>query len=269
MNQIRPRITPDEFNHLQDRRRFLTSRDEEISIVIGCSHIPFQNRTMMDGIKKLATDLNIDRLVWLGDVLDFNALSRFEKGMLSSTGITLEDEYNEANKELDDWDSILGDHASRIFMFGNHENRYFRYQSSPDFAKYGELLSPIRGLELEERHYNIISDYQNGVYQIGDIELYHGDLINIHVAKKSLDTFRRSTMFAHTHRVQIHKEGSFASYNIGTASNLNAPCFNYAPRSMREKWSNGFGIIIKENGITHVQVMEVKDDHFYYGGFRY
>jgi predicted phosphodiesterase len=266
---LRPRINKVESSYLQDRRKFLKSRDEEITIVIGCAHLPFQNRTLMDGIKKLAADLSIDRLIWLGDALDCNALGHFERGMLSSTGITLEDEYNDANKELDDWDKILRPDASKVFMFGNHENRYFRWQKSPDNAKYGGLLSPITALELDERHYNVIDDYRDGVYKIADLDLFHGDLTNIHVAKKSLDTYRKSTMFAHTHRVQVYKEGAFASYNIGTAANLNAPCFDYMPRSTKERWANGFGIVIKIDGIACPQAVEVTNDHFYYGGYRY
>jgi len=268
-NTIRPRISPEEDRFLKERRRFLSSRDEEVTLVLGCVHVPFQNRTLMDGVKKLAVDLRIDRLVFLGDFIDCNSLGDYEKGKLSSTGITLEEEYEDANKELNDWDSILKRNSTVVFMYGNHEDRYFRWLKSPDNAKYGDLLSPAKALRLEERNYIVITDYRNGVYHIGNLELYHGDLTNIHVAKKSLDTYRRNTMFAHTHRIQVYREGDYASYNIGTMANLNAPAFGYAPRSMREKWANGFGVVINYDGNTYTQVIEVKGDHFYYGGFRY
>jgi hypothetical protein len=265
MGVPRIRLSQSEYNVITEQRK----RKEEFTIALGCVHMPFQNRTLMEGVKKLASDIRIERLVWLGDALDCNALGDYERGKLSSTGITLEEEYEEGRKELDEWDSILKDSAIRVYMFGNHESRYYRWQKSPDNAKYGELLSPIKGLRLDERNYTVITDYRDGVYHIGDLELYHGDLTNIHVAKKSLDTFRKNTMFAHTHRIQVYREGEYASYNIGTMANLNAPAFGYAPRSMKEKWANGFAVIVTIDGHSHVEVIQPRDNHFYYGGRRY
>jgi hypothetical protein len=53
-------------------------------------------------------------------------------------------------------------------------------------------------------------------------------------------------------------------------ANLNAPAFNYAPRSTREKWANGFAVVINNHvDKVSVQLIEPVSDHFYYGGMLY
>lgn len=244
------------------------SKDRKI-IVLPCVHVPFQNREFLDKAIKLAGDIQVEEVVIAGDFIDCNALGDFERGKLSRTGITLEEEYFEANLVLDKIDLAVPD-AKKTYLFGNHENRYWRWKNDVNNSKYGDIMNPIRALKLEDRGYNVLSDYKNDYYEVGSLQIFHGEYYNIHVAKKNLDTFRRNNMFAHTHRVQYYREGDFGSWNIGWMGDKNSPAFEYATRAMKESWANAFSLItIDSHEKHHVKIIEYINGAFYNGTIRY
>lgn len=263
MNTIRPRLSERE-----NRLLLNLKAPKQQSIILPCCHVPFHNQPYFHKIKNLISDIKPNEIVIQGDFVDCNALGSYEKGRLSSTGIDLEEEYTEASKELDELEQASG-HQNFVYLFGNHENRYFRWKADINNSKYGDLVSPIKGLKLEERGYKVFTDYMNDYYSIGSLQVMHGEFFNIHAAKKHLDTFRRNVMFAHTHRVQYYREGDFAAWNIGFLGNKNAPCFNYAHRSMKEKWANSFAVVTQSDGFFHVEVIEFINDSFFFGGLKY
>ena len=76
-------------------------------------------------------------------------------------------------------------------------------------------------------------------------------------------------MFPHTHRTQYYREGDFAAWNIGFMGDINAPCFGYANRAMREAWSNAFALVHVKGDRFFVEMIDVVNDHFVYGGKYY
>lgn len=239
-------------------------------IVSGCWHVPFHNKVLYEGFKDLLRDINPDGLVLAGDFLDVGGLSEYERGKMSKTGVTLEDEYIAANEILDEIESILSPTAEKFYLYGNHCARYFRWKADVNNSKYGDLLSPTRGMKLIERGYTVKEDYMNDFIELGSLQVLHGYYFNVHCAKMHLDKLRRNNMFVHTHRFQVYREGNFAGFNIGFMGEINAPCFAYATRTMREAWSNGFALVhVQDDGKFFVEMVDVVNSHFIYGGKKY
>lgn len=235
-------------------------------LVLGCVHVPFNNKALTKGVLDLMSDEMFDGIVLAGDFLDMNPLGTYEKGRVSRTGVTLEEEYEKGLELLKDIDSLLLKGAKKVFMFGNHEERYYRWKADINNFKYGDQLNPIKNLKLKQLGYEVYSDYKNDVFELNSLNILHGEYFNVHCAKKHLDVFRRNVLFFHTHRVQTFREGDFAAYNAGFLGDINSEAFNYAPRGMKSAWGNGFAVVTTYGDRHFVDVVNCVDNKFAYKG---
>ncbi len=250
------------------------SHQKGMHILLGCSHVPFHNVPMHNGIINLLRDYDkkIKGFHLLGDFLDLNALSSHDKGKFTAVpGLTLDHEYDAGNSLLDEFDSVLHEDVWKTYLYGNHEDRHNRWMSSTDNAK-TPLMSPLNKLSLEGRGYQTKTNWSRDFFTIGlNLQILHGIYFSIHCAKAHLDKLKISCAFPHTHRIQNYNEGSLGAYNIGTGADFNSPAFNYASRPMKAQWKNGFAIAnIDEDGRHYMEQVHVDDKgHFYYGGKKY
>lgn len=227
--------------------------------ITGCSHAPWQNKKMYESVfNYLNKEVKLQGLILAGDIVDLNSLSSHDKGKVSIPGVTLSWEYEQANKFLDEFDQLTYKDVSftKDYVFGNHENRYDRVKKDSDIAKYGEsLVSPTVGLNLIGRGYNVYEDWKNDSIHLGHhLDVCHGEFLNVHSAKKTIDTYRKSTLYFHTHRFQIFVEGLVGGWNMGFGGDINAPIFGFATRAMKSSWVNSCcTVTIDENGFYHVQ----------------
>lgn len=254
-------------------KAYLRPKPEQLQIttpgtyfVTGCVHAPWQNKRMYNSIYNyIDKEIKLDGIILDGDVLDMHSLSRHDRGKIAIPGVTLDYEYKEANKFMNEIDSLRlnNQNSNKIFIFGNHEDRYFRALSEIDISKYGSALkSPSEALKLSERGYQVIEDFKSGHVLFGNhLEINHGEFINVHTAKKTIDTYRKSVLYFHTHRFQIYTEGLVGGWNMGWGGDINAPVFNYATRAMKKSWQNGAAIVtLSNNGSYHVQpLLFIKD----------
>jgi predicted phosphodiesterase len=223
--------------------------------VTGCSHAPWHNKYMYDAtINYLKKEVKLAGIILAGDIMDANSLSAHDRGNIALPGVTLEWEYKESNKLLDQIDSLNCNNT--YFLYGNHEDRYNRLIRSVDSSKYGKALkSPIEGLKLLERGYSVFTDWKNDSIKIGEhLDVNHGEFCNVHTAKKTIDTYRKSTLFFHTHRFQIFIEGNVGGFNMGSGADFTAPIFGYATRAMKTSWFNASALVtLDKDGFYHVQ----------------
>lgn len=242
---------------------------------MGCSHFPFHNEKMMNGVLQLIKDLdkNLAGVHLIGDILDMNSLAFQQRGQVPIDGVTLGWEYKEANKTMDDIDKAIGTRKiEKSFLFGNHEHRFFRELKKIDSSKLGSaLISPTEGLKLRERGYSVYEDYFNDYVVLGDhLQLFHGYYVCVNPAKKHLNQLKKSCMFVHTHTVDAYYEGDMCSLNIGWGGDIKSQAFAYANRAMKRRWINGFALVTIDNhGFFHPQIITVYNDRFYYGGKKY
>ena len=284
MQNNRYRLKPDEERLLLNYRKhknngnalYVESKNYDrsgIHIVSGCHHVPAHNKKLFKGLLSLCEDLSKEIVGFhlIGDFLDMGSISRHSSGMQSDT--TLTKEYKAGNKALDAIDNVLSEEVDKTYIWGNHEDWYNQHLSKIDNAKLGRgvIKSPTEALQLKARGYNVYEDWKEDKVTIGKhLDLIHGIYCNTHAAKKHIDVFRHSVMFAHTHRVQTFIEGNVGGFNIGTMCDIKSKAFSYASRAMKAKWNNGFAIVhIDEQGLYYVTQILAFNDAFYYNGKKY
>lgn len=280
LNDIFPGI--DKFKDVSSKNRALNnvafkslgnSRQTSGSYYItGCAHAPWQNQKMYDSvIRFLKQEIDLQGLILAGDIIDCNSLSSHDKGKKAIKGVNLGWEYKEAGKFLDMFDE-LEINGTKDYIYGNHEDRYNRYMSISDNSKLEEALqSPIEGLKLYDRGYNVFTDWKNDSIELGKyLDVNHGEFLNIHVAKKTIDTYKKSTLFFHTHRFQIHVEGNMGGFNMGCGVDLKAPIFGYATRAQLKGWVNSSCLVhIDKDGFYHVQPLVWMNNRLIVNGKQY
>lgn len=240
-------------------------------LVLGCWHVPFHNQRLTDGVLKLIEQLDLQGIVFNGDFLDCNSLSGHDRGRFTAIpNLTLKQEYKEGLSLLKEFDKQLPKDVQKAYMYGNHEDRYWRFVSEMQNAK-TPPQSPAEGLELASLGYLALESYADNYLTLGDhLDVIHGIFFSDHCAKKHIDRFRGSCLFAHTHRIQTYIEGNTGGFNIGWGGDKNSPAFRYADRAMKASWQNGFAIVnIDRQGDYYMQQVICNDGRFYYNGKKF
>jgi len=244
-------------------------------LVISDIHRPFHNKTLWKKVLKLIKDMGtgLHGIILAGDYLDLYTLGSYNTESLANlSGLTLQDEYIDGLEGIDELDSALHKKAKKIYLYGNHEDRYFRHIKEKDNAKYGgALLNPVEALYLYEKGWEVKTDWQSDYVTLGEhLDVIHGIYTSVHSAKTHLDKTSHSVMFGHTHRVQCYHTGNRAAYNIGGLYDINSKGFLYMPRLQRETWANGFALVnINNDGEFYVEQINVWNDSFLAEGKMY
>ncbi len=245
-----------------------------IHMVSGCWHFPFHNKQMYKGVLELLKDLGtkVKGFHLLGDTLDLNSLSKHTPGQLPIPGVTLGMEYKGGNEALDGFDKVLPKGIQKTYLFGNHEDRYFRHIKDVDNSKYADaLISPTQALKLSERGYTIFENWKEDFFMIGDhLQGIHGEYCSKNPARTHMEKMKSSVIFAHTHRIDICYDGEKAGFNIGWGGDKDSAAFSYVSRITKLNWLNGFALVhIDKEGYFHTQVIPVYNDKFWYNGKEY
>jgi predicted phosphodiesterase len=208
-----------------------------------------------------------------GDYLDLYTLGSYNSmslGLLE--GIDLGYEYEDGLNGLIELQSALPDGCKKLFLYGNHEDRYFRTMNSRDHKKFGSALrDPIEALRLQENGWQVKTNWKDDFFTLGEhLDVCHGTYHNKHVAAKHLDQNGRSVMFGHTHRIQSFHLGNRAAFNIGGLFDIKNKAFGYMPRMTRRNWANGFAIVnIDNKGDFYTNQVTVWNDCFFVEGKKY
>lgn len=260
--------------NLSNPTNTIVSSDSEngIHIILGCVHVPFHNKILLNKVLNLIQDQkdNIKGFHLIGDFLDLRSLAKQNESNVTMSDITLGKEYKSGNEVLDLIDSKLPKDIQKTFLFGNHEGRYYKYISDIKNYKTGDALdAPDKVLKLEDRGYKVYSNWAEDFFTIGKYQIFHGIYCTANPTKSHIDKLRHSCIFAHTHRIGQHFEGSLHGVNIGMLGDLNSETFQYLSRIERLNWKNGFGIINVANNISQAEVILCENDSFFYGGRKY
>lgn len=240
-------------------------------LILGCWHVPFHNQELTNRIFELMSKERFDGIILNGDFLDLNSLSGHDRGKFTAIpGLNLTQEYQEGRKVIEQFCSLLPANAVKIFLYGNHEDRYHRYIADMQNAK-TPPVSPTEGLRLLEQGFLVNESYSSGYITLGDhLDVLHGIYYNTHCAKAHIDKFRGSVLFNHTHRIQSYIEGRTGGFNIGWGGNVEHKAFGYADRGTKASWQNGFAeVIIDGHGDYYVNQITCNNSRFVYGGKLY
>lgn len=275
------RATPEEKNLLKHLRGTYKERiktkiveqkviqnEGELWFVLPDAHYPYHNKELMQKVFKMIKDNNPAGVVISGDWLDLFTLGSYNANSLGLLrDITLTEEYESGLKGIQELEKVLSQDAKRVFIWGNHEDRYFRVLNSKDNAKFGdELQHPNTALKLKHYGYEVLENWKDDFYTVGDLDIMHGMYTSVHVAKKHLEMHGRSVMFGHTHRVQTHFTAHEAAFNIGCLADLSNKAFGYMPRMQRENWSNGLAAIHVIDGKSYVTMITLRNNKLIFNG---
>lgn len=244
-------------------------------IILPDVHRPFHNQILWGKVLQLIKDLgtSLYGINISGDFSDLYTLGSYNAESLGLLqGITLEDEYTNSRTGIIELEESSHKDVKKQFLFGNHEDRYFRELNKKDNAKYGNALkNPIEALELDERGWDVKTNWKDDYFTLGEhLDVMHGMFTSVHAAYNHLLKTNHSCLFGHTHRVQSYNLGNRAAYNIGGLYDKDNKAFHYMPRIQREAWANGFArVYIDGNGYFFVEQINIWNNCFYTNGKMY
>lgn len=243
-----------------------TTKAPQMFVIIGCVHRPFHDKELWDKFLKFLSDnkKQITGIIVNGDFLDLRSMSSHEEYI--PNGVDLGVEYSSGLQGIQDIEDSIKKSVRKIFIYGNHEDRFFRDKTS--IRKYGSTLkSPHEAMELPERGWEIIEDWKNGFVTLGNnLDVFHGVKVGINAAKDQLNALpTRSHIFNHTHRFGSYSNNKNAAYNIGCMIDFNHEVFKYVDRGVRESWTHGFAVAYIDNkGVHHVRPIKVDNDKTFF-----
>lgn len=261
----------DEFVEFK-KQKLGSEKKDGIHIILGCVHVPFHNKNLLNKLLQFITDQkqNIIGFHLVGDFLDLKSLSSHDEKIIQLSGLTLGKEYNAGNEILDLIESALPLNVQKTFLYGNHEDRYFRWiHNIKNYKTSDAIQSPEQALRLEERGYKVFSNWKEDYFQIGKYQVFHGVYCTVNPSKSHVDKLRESCIFAHTHRINQFYDGWLHGLNIGCLADLDSDCFSYLSRVEKTNWKNGFGIVNISGDISQAEVIVCENDGFFYNGKRY
>lgn len=282
MSQIRPRIPAS----LQPHVEAMQTRPRDVAraiatmgtherpnregyrmfVVLPDVHRPFHDEVLWGKILQMIAVEQPEGLVLSGDYLDLYTLGAWNKGSVKKLkDFTLGYEYDDGRQGIDELEEVLPPDCEKHYLFGNHEDRFFRFVEDYDNAKLGGALRhPDEALRLSERGWKVYENWRDDYVQLGDhLQVMHGQYTNVHAAKKHLDSFKTSVLFGHTHRWQSYFDGRHAAVNMGFLGDKESDGFTYVNRATREMWVNGFMVVyVRDDGHYHLEEV-----HCYDGGF--
>jgi len=244
------------------------NNEGDLYFILPDAHYPFQDEELMQKVFQCIADNPPAGVCISGDWLDLFTLGSYNEDSLGLLrDITLTEEYESGLAGIVALERVLPKDARRMFLYGNHEDRYFREMNKRDNGKYGnELQNPTQALKLEELGYEVKTNWKDDFFTIGDLDITHGVYCNIHTAKKHLDMHGNNIMFGHTHRVQTYFTKHNAAFNIGCLADINHKGFGYMPRMQREVWSQVFGVTRVIDGKSYSEVIPVRSGSFTFNG---
>jgi predicted phosphodiesterase len=237
-------------------------------IILADLHAPDHDERALSAVLSLMDDLKPDECVLLGDAAELESCSSFRPPS------------NNYAEECAAATQVLSQIVSRarrtVLVEGNHDHRPQKWaeQQAPQLKG---SLSVKRGLDLDGLGIQFVPHDQQP-YSVGNLDLLHGhqDLRGrftpVYFAAKLLARYGlpgRTVMFGHTHRHQTLGRQT----HLGKCRSVGLGCM----RTLRPGWLEGeasgweqqFAVAHIEAGVAHVQVVDVSDGAFWFGGRRY
>jgi predicted phosphodiesterase len=219
----------------------------EASLVLSDLQIPFEDPKSLSAVEKYMASRRWDRVVYIGDFIDFDMVSSFNKGAPRRTqGRYIKGDYDYANKILDRHQAIVrkrNPKAEFVLLEGNHEERIERYiDEHPELQGMFEVEE---GLRLKQRGIKWVRSWSKGeTYQVGKAYFTHGLYTNQYHAKKMADAFGTTIIYGHTHDMMSIPRVIKTKQEIHVGQSIGCLC-EYDQAYMKGKpsnWQQGFAV---------------------------
>lgn len=162
----------------------------------------------LKAVEKYMADEKWDEILYLGDVMDFHQLARFNKDVPESLCRTLSDDYRVTNAILDRHQRIVkknAPQASWTYIMGNHSDRVRVFTDKIPQLK--GIIDVDKNLKLNERGFKVVKSYPNGeLHKIGNAYFHHGLYTSQNHPKKTAEAYGVNIFYGHTHDVQSYSK---------------------------------------------------------------
>lgn len=218
----------------------MVKRRIERTLIIPDIHVPHEDYRALKVIKDLAKKEQFEQVKILGDLVDFYALSNFDKDPERITG--LQQEIDVARYHLQELRSALP--KADITMYeGNHEFRLLRYLKQNPAMSSLEVVNnvpSILGLKDFDIKYKKNEDVHSLLGKHGNVVRGHSS----YTAKGEFDREGTSGFSGHTHRMGAHyitnRSGQHAWFEMGHLCNEDGADYM---EGRVANWQKGFGIL--------------------------
>lgn len=236
------------------------------TLFISDIHAPFQDDIAIEAMILFARWWKPDTIVFIGDVVDFYAISSFVKDPKREL---------ELEKELTTAKDIIGlickmlPNTKRYFIKGNHEARLQKYLWTQ--AKALAQLNELRLERLLDFKAQKIEYVETGQMKYHGLIVKHGNVVRKYSGYTARAEFEKNGMSGvsgHTHRLSVYyhnnEAGSFVWTEIGCLCKLDAEYL----QGQAPNWQTGFGIgYFKENSKRfHLEAVPIVGGKAMYGG---
>ena len=219
--------------------------DYQKVVFISDMHIPFHDKQAVKACLSFIKWYNPHTIIFLGDVIDFYAISSFSKD--PARALDIQNEIDETIETLNRFCKIAPD-AKKIFLKGNHCHRLQRYlwTKASELSGLRDLTIP-KLLKLDEM--GIVYE-KSGKLIWRKTVIKHGNIVrkfSAYTAKNEFESCGISGISGHTHRLGYH----FRTNMGGAYSWMECGCLcDLEPEYMEGKitdWQQGFGIGFYKN----------------------
>jgi len=169
-------------------------------IILPDPHLPDLDHRSQAAVNKFLATEKWDFWVCLGDVNDFDAISRFSERDLKKIGSAVfKEQYDASNRWLDEQVNIIrgpNPDADMHLIEGNHDARVHEYlKRNPQTEGYVEVPTNLR---LDERKINWVPFWsESDILAIGKANFIHGCWVNEHHAAKHAKKFGVNVFYGH------------------------------------------------------------------------
>jgi len=234
----------------------------EKSIFLSDMHVPFEQHKSLKVVNSFMSWFKPDRIFLMGDIIDFYAVSTFDKDPERIT--SLQADINTAHKILKGM-RASNTKAEITYIEGNHEHRLQKYLwKHPEISSL-DALSMTNLLHLDELKITYVNQFESIKYHKFLIE--HGSVVrqqSAYTARAMLEKRGMSGISGHTHRMGAHyltnMSGSYAWFETGCLCDLHPEYVVGQPN-----WMNGFSIGHFKGKRFNIEQIPIVDNHASYG----
>lgn len=221
-------------------------------------HAPRHDRKVWRVCRNALAGWEPDVVVQLGDLIDLASVSSYSKHPKHT--LSLEEEVDGAREVVDE---IAAIGAPRVVItLGNHDARCEKYlvDVAPDFLPFFRIEDM---LGLKRKGWTVVPYKES--FEIGKLRVTHDvGRAGINAARQSVVDVGDNIAFGHTHRMQVHYQGSqTGARHVGATLGWlgDAAHIDYRHRDMvKRDWQHGFGVVhMLPDGTFWLQAIPIVD----------
>ncbi len=223
----------------------------ELEVFLSDIHVPFEDKIAVAFTLKIIKKLQPD-LVWLGgDIVDFMALSRWDKSPRRK--LMLQEELD-ATVILLEKLRTAAPRAQMVWMDGNHEHRLEKYllNKAEEFAYLRALELPYL-LDMDKLEIKYVG--HGKPQKVGHLYHLHGDEFSsgsTNIARGQLMKLQKNAISGHNHRHQNDYQRDVSGKIIGSWKN-GCLCGLQPEYDIAPNWTQGITVIqYSTHGSFHV-----------------